>query len=88
MHTYSTTERKKMYNKFDQCLYFQSKKKGLSVEEKRNRMMDFFYEKVTLKLYLTGCSNIGSLSIDWTKTTIMKCQIDFTLIQYMDGSHP
>jgi len=26
---------------------FQSKKKGLSVEEKRSRMMDFFYEKVS-----------------------------------------
>jgi len=27
-------------------IYLQSKKKGLSVEEKRTRMMDFFYEKV------------------------------------------
>jgi len=28
------------------CALLQSKKKGLSVEEKRTRMMDFFYEKV------------------------------------------
>lgn len=28
------------------CFVFQSKKRGLSVEEKRTRMMEFFYEKV------------------------------------------
>jgi len=32
-------------------LYLQSKKKGLSVEEKRTRMMDFFYEKVKCYAY-------------------------------------
>ena len=31
---------------------FQSKRKGLSLEEKRSRMMDFFYEKVRVLYFL------------------------------------
>jgi len=32
------------------CCNFQSKKRGLSVDEKRTRMMEFFYEKVSSNL--------------------------------------
>ena len=44
-----TTKLDESWLRYNTLMIFQSKKRGLSVEEKRTRMMEFFYEKVEKK---------------------------------------